>query len=242
MLAGWGRGGTRVGGLRRDVHPPMEWRENLMRYLATELLPAWRDDPRRTRETGETRLTAQLCSYLNEATRRSNWDWIQFKREEPDETDARRSLDLVVAPVGATVWLEGRDHDCYRTLLPIECKRLPTPRDASRDEREYLHGKKTAGGVQRFKENHHAAAHQEAAMIAYLQERDIPFWLQQVDQWVSGLAADGVTGWSDKDRIALTNHDQHNRVASLRSTHARTGGGAPILVHHLWIELWDRAS
>src|SRR5690606_26604196 len=103
---------------------------------------------------------AQLCARLNSACRHSNWDFLQFKREEPDEEDAQRAIDLAVAPRGATLWLEGRQYTEYRTLLPIECKRLPTPAGPKRDEREYLYSRHSStGGVQRFKAGHHGSIH-----------------------------------------------------------------------------------
>jgi len=45
---------------------------------------------------------------------------------------------LVAASCGAAVWIEGRCHIDFDPLLPIECKRLPTPRGKDSDEREYV--------------------------------------------------------------------------------------------------------
>src|SRR3546814_1117379 len=75
----------------------------------------------------------------------------------------------------SVIWIEGRQYTEYQTLLPIECKRLPTSTGTDRDEREYLYSRfSTTGGVQRFKAGHHAASHARAAMIGYVQGRDIP--------------------------------------------------------------------
>src|SRR3546814_9293049 len=91
----------------------------------------------------------------------------------------------------------------YQTLLPIECKRLPTPTGTDRDEREYLYSRfSTTGGVQRFKAGHHAASHARAAMIGYVQGRDIPAWSVKLDRWIAGLAGDAVEGWRSEEHTS----------------------------------------
>jgi hypothetical protein len=199
----------------------------------------WLDDPKRPKQAGETGLTAQLCARLNSASRHSpGWDFLQFRREEPDDLRAGRSIDLVVAPSDVVIWIAGREYSEYRTLLPIECKRLPTPTRTDRDEREYVFSQfSSTGGIQRFKAGHHAAARARAAMIGYLQDRDIPFWRTQLDAWIDGLVATAVQGWSVDDKLALAAHYSATRVASLRSTHQRESGLEPILIDHLWIEM-----
>jgi hypothetical protein len=123
------------------------------------------------------------------------------------------------------IWIAGREYSEYRTLLPIECKRLPTPTGRGRDEREYVFSQfSSTGGIQRFKAGHHAAARARAAMIGYVQNRDIPFWRAQLDAWIDGLVATAVQGWSPDDKLALAAHCSANRVASLRSTHQRESG------------------
>jgi hypothetical protein len=136
------------------------------------------------------------------------------------------------------IWIAGREYSEYRTLLPIECKRLPTPTRTDRDEREYVFSQfSSTGGIQRFKAGHHAAARARAAMIGYLQDRDIPFWRTQLDAWIDGLVATAVQGWSVDDKLAMAAHHSGTRVASLRSTHQRESGLEPILIDHLWIEM-----
>ena len=238
MLADEDKHLSYVGTFESTLQLPGEWLSSLIAFIYG-VIPNWRDDPHRPVETGETILTSQLCAYLNGRTRHSQgWDFLQFKREEPDETDARRAIDLTVAPSGTVLWLEGRRYSEYQTLLPIECKRLPTPSGTKRDEREYLHSKfTTTGGVQRFKAGHHAAAHTRAAMIGYIQSEDIAFWEQQLDQWVETLASEARTGWSVNDKLVLDDHDIAIRIALLRSTHIRRDTLKPITLDHIWIEM-----
>lgn len=238
VLADDGERQTQAGSLDSGVHLPGEWLSSLLDFIGS-VLPGWRDDPVRPAQIGETGLTAQFCSQLTSASRHApGWDFLQFKREEPDETDRRRSIDLAVAPNGSVIWIEGREYTEYQTLLPIECKRLPTPTGTRRDEREYLYSRfSTTGGIQRFKAGHHAASHVRAAMIGYVQNRNIPGWAAQLDEWIAGLEGDAIEGWSAADKLAVVNHDTVTRTASLLSNHARRTGLARIRIDHLWIEM-----
>lgn len=238
MLAEQGNGLSRAGRLTDDVHLPDEWITSLVGFIRSGLVD-WRDDPLRPAQTSETQLTAQLCSRLNSLSRHSTgWDFLQFKREEPDDTDGRRSIDLVVAPNGSTIWLEGREYTEYRMLMPIECKRLPTPRGTKRDDREYLFSKfSSTGGLQRFKAGHHGAAHNRAAIIAYVQDQDISSWHTQIDTWIEALSGDTIPGWSAADKLNMALHDLPTRVAHLTSKNERSGKLCPISIDHLWIEM-----
>jgi hypothetical protein len=238
VLADDGDHRAHAGSLGSNVHLPGEWISSLIRFIG-DVLPGWRDDSSRPARDGETALTAQLCARLTSASRHApGWDFLQFKREEPDETDGRRSIDLAVAPSGSVIWIDGREYTEYQTLLPIECKRLPTPTGTKRDEREYLYSRfSTTGGVQRFKAGHHAAKHARAAMIGYVQDRDIPAWASQLDQWIAGLESDAIEGWSASDKLAVLEHNRATRTASLRSEHARRTGLGRIRIDHIWIEM-----
>ena len=238
MLADEGDRRAQVGTLDSEVHLPGEWMNALIGFIGS-VLPGWRDDPRRPAQTGEDALTAQLCAKLASASRHTpGWDFLQFRREEPDAADGRRAIDLAVAPSGSVIWIEGREYTEYQTLLPIECKRLPTPAGKDRDQREYVFSQfSSTGGIQRFKAGHHGAAHARAAMIGYVQDRDIAYWRSELDTWIDGLVAAAAQGWSAGDKLGLAAHDGASRVAALRSTHQRDADLEPILIDHLWIEM-----
>ena len=227
-----------AGALDPEIQLPGEWFNALVKFIGG-VLPGWRDDATRPHKINETALTAQLCSRLTSASRHTpGWDFLQFKREEPDEIDGRRSIDLVASPSGSLIWIDGRQYSEYQTLMPIECKRLPTPSGPDRDEREYLYSSHTTtGGVQRFKAGHHAALHSRAAMIGYIQESNILAWMKQLDGWIEGLETDAVDGWSAADKLEVVEHDCVSRFASLISTHIRKGAAGSIRLDHLWIEM-----
>jgi hypothetical protein len=238
MLANIQHASARSGSLSKEVHLPATSLYEMLGFINGEL-PRWRDRSDRKRETSETPLTSQLCAHLNSAARRSTgWDFLQFRTEEPDDKTRGRKLDLVAAPCDTTVWIEGRRHVDFDTLLPIECKRLPTPKDKDRDEREYVisrHG--STGGIQRFKAGHHGASHRLGAMIAYVQQETRIFWNTQITEWIKDLAATGHTGWTAKDLLELVNDDNALQLATFRSSHTRENGLPDVELRHLWISM-----
>ncbi|MET4702202.1 hypothetical protein ABIE65_005257 [Constrictibacter sp. MBR-5] len=226
-----------AGTLEATLHLPGELMSRIISFIASTL-PGWRDDPKRPVETSETKLTAQLCARLNSASRHSAWDFLQFKQEEPDAVAGGRTVDLAVAPRGHIISIRGRRYSEYETMLPIECKRLPTPSAKDRDPREYLYSQfHTAGGVDRFKRGHHGANHTQAAMIGYIQVHDVAHWRAELDAWVDGLEKDGTTGWAAADKLGLVSHDLVGRAARMRSTNSRVSPLDPIVIEHLWIEM-----
>lgn len=238
MLADQEEPKVQSGGIDQHLHLPAAWRFALLEFIASEL-PKWRDDPKRPAENAETSLTSRLCAHMNSATRKSGgWDFLQFRIEEPDETVGGRKVDLVPAPSAATIWIEGREYTQYASLIPIECKRLPIPSGAKRDEREYLYSDHSStGGIQRFKAGHHGAAHTIGAMIGYIQSCDIDFWNEQIRSWIQDLAGTPVDGWSVDDELRVTKRDPVTRSALLESIHSRSGGIPDIHLHHLWIDM-----
>jgi hypothetical protein len=228
----------RLGSLDRELQLSATFTRELLDFIAQEL-PAWRDHPRRPDETSEARLSDHLCSYLNSAARHSKgWDILQFRQEVPDETDRLRTLDLVAAPCGVTLWVDGRQTTIFDTILPIECKRLPTPVATDRDQREYVFSKHSStGGIQRFKEGHHGATHSLAAMIGYIQEGTTAAWHTRTTDWINGLIAAQERGWSAGDQIHLDRNDSVNKIAVLSSLHTRADGRTDIELCHLWIQM-----
>lgn len=242
MLADHAEPNVQSGGLDPNLHLPAAWRLALLEFIAGEL-PKWRDDPKRPIETAETSLTSRLCAHMNSATRKSGgWDFLQFRVEEPDELVGGRKLDLVPAPSAATIWIDGREYTQYTPLIPIECKRLPIPTSATRDEREYLYSAHSStGGIQRFKSGNHGAGHAVGAMIGYIQSGDIDFWNGQLRAWLEELVETPVDGWTFDDELRVINRDATAKSALLESAHSRSGL-PDIRLHHLWIEMSPRST
>lgn len=229
---------ARSGKLSSDLQRPAAFLHELIKFIADEL-PQWRDRADRKNETSEPALNSQLCAHLNSTARHSaGWDILQFRIEEPDEQDKTRKIDLAPAPCDATIWIEGRSYTDFETLLPIECKRLPTPKGQKRDEREYVINKHTTtGGIQRFKAGYHGAAHTLGAMIAYVQEGTTVLWDKRVAEWIRQLVASGERGWTAKDLLQLDHDDAKLRLARFRSVHTRENGLPEIELCHLWVQM-----
>lgn len=238
MLANDDNSNVQSGGFSPDLHRPQAWLHQLIEFIVDQL-PAWRDRTGRRAVGSETHLTSQLCAHLNGIARKSHgWDILQFRIEEPDETKQSRRIDLIAAPAGEVIWVEGRRYDDFDSLLPIECKRFPTPRGRDRDKREYLLvANGSTGGVQRFKAGLHGAAHELAVMIAYVQENGIESWFTQIDRWIRALSRVAMAGWSHDDRLNRIRHDVGRRIAIFSSEHDREHGLSRIGLRHLWIEM-----
>jgi hypothetical protein len=157
--------------------------------------------------------------------------------EEPDEENKNRKIDLVAAACGVTVIIEGRVHTDFDTIMPVECKRLPTPKGSDRDEREYVVSRfSSTGGIYRFKAEHHGANHPVGAMIAYLQAETSTLWIQRVKEWIKEMIDSGEVGWSASDYLIFESDDTTERLTVLRSTHSRQNK-SPIQLRHLWLSM-----
>ena len=182
-------------------------------------------------------LTEQLCRHLNSACYWSRgFDMLQFRTEERDEVNHRRASDLTIAPRGPTLLVEGRSYTDFDTIVPVECKRLPTPRKNNRSEREYVVSNPgTAdGGIQRFKVGAHASVHTLAGMIAYVQDDTPNVWEHKVQTWIDDLTVSSKE-WTTADRLHQVSDDPVSKVRTLNSVHARPGSLADIKLHHMWV-------
>jgi hypothetical protein len=237
MLADTPNTSAQLGTLSSDVQKPSTFRYEVIDFIAGEL-PRWRDRPDRPAATAETSLTSQLCGHLNGASRHSpGFDILQFRVEEQDEQKQGRKIDLVASSCGASICVEGRRHTEFDSLMPIECKRLPTPQGNGRDEREYVISRySSTGGIQRFKAGHHASTHTFGAMIGYVQEGTTAVWETRVAGWINDLTS-AEPGWTAKDLLHLGENDIARRLAVLHSFHDRQKGLSQIELRHLWIEM-----
>lgn len=226
------------GRLNQNIHLPSTAKLELLNFIATEL-PLWRDHPDRPATCAETTLTEHLCDYLNSATSNSFiWSHIQFRTETGDETRIGRKIDLSVKPRSSIIFIEGRRHTLFDALFPIECKRLPTPKEKDRDEREYVITKSgTTGGIQRFKFGYHGAKHNFAVMIAYVQQQSFKHWLGQINLWIQELADEPNSIWNKTDFLLLLSNNPNTGISTLKSQHLRSGGLNILDLHHLWIKM-----
>jgi hypothetical protein len=211
--------------------------ERTIEFVLTEL-PNWRDTPNRPSEESEERLNAQLCKHL-EVTARHSLRMVFFHHEEK-QTGTRR-VDFSASPtedrfVGATF------HTIYDPFLVLEGKRLPPPKNGSR-EREYVTGGDAkSGGIQRFKLGLHGAKHEIAVVIGYVQADTPAEWNGRINGWIreleGALQSDG-TKWSSMDRLSGFVENNGKRIAISLSKHLRSGDvfSPNISIHHLWVRM-----
>lgn len=224
------------GHLDREIHLPSFAKLELVNFIS-EQLPLWRDHPDRPQKQGETTLTEHLCDHLNSAVYDSEtWSHVQFRTETGDETHAGRRIDLTVKPRAASLIIEGRRHSQFDPLFPIECKRLPTPKEKDRDEREYVITEPgTTGGIQRFKFGHHGATHEFVAMIAFVQGNSFSYWQEKLNCWIRNLAGMPNSAWKDEEVLFTVDENKKSKVCSLVSTVERKRELSVCEMRHLWV-------
>ena len=230
-------GDSTAGRLEREAQLPSTAKHAILDFIARQL-PVWRDRPDRPAHHAEDRLTESLCDHLNSAAYRStDMTNFRFGTETGDETNAGRTIDLAVKPLGTTLIIDTRRSTIFDTVLPIECKRLPTPPGTNRDHREYVFNQhKSTGGMQRFKRGHHAETHDLAAMVGYVQQDTCVDWHTRTTQWIDDLIAAKEQGWSKNDHLRVEHDDARRKVTVLSSKHTRESR-PKIELRHLWIEM-----
>lgn len=223
-----------TGSLDDDLHETGTFLHKVIDFIADHL-SVWRDDLRRSPQSGEVRLSDQLVRYLNRAARRSKMDVITFLPETPDELRGDRKIDITAAPSDRTIWIGAREYSFYDILLPIECKRLPTPSD--REKREYLHTfKGRTGGVQRFRDSLHGGNHDLAAIIGFVQHANGPWWHSKLQRWVAAFIRARVARWSAAEAPGRMRWHEPGVVLRFSSSHPRSGR-TPIALEHLLVEM-----
>ena len=228
------RGGYSKGEITSGVTPD----QTILRTLAFvyQLLPTWRDDPNRPAEGAEPRLNLQLCKFLDSQARRNSFPMVRFNHEEYQHD--RHSVDLSASPVDAMVF-DAKLYSIYDPFLVFECKRLPAP--AKDREREYVTGgKKSSGGIQRFKLGLHGAKLDLVAIIGYIQARDAQHWHTTINRWISSLSLGKLTDgcvWDRNEKLGAFEEDAVQRTANCRSVHGRTGKvrSNRIEIQHFWV-------
>lgn len=202
-------------------------------------LPSWRDDPNRPHEESEEGLNAQLCKYLNVASRQ-RFPMIHFHHEE--KQTGRRRVDFSALPTHAS--FVGSAFSIYSPFLVFEGKRLPSP-TLDRDQEYVTGGAARSGGIQRFKLGLHGAEHKTAAIIGYVQEGEFISWLNQVNDWIQALAKTKATTddeWSTCEQLTALNQGTPEVVFRCHSTHPRTVNlsSNTICLFHLWVNMVPR--
>ncbi len=202
-------------------------------------LPVWRDRSDRPLVTDEPRLNETLCDHLDWAARHS-FDSIRFCHE-PYQSPGR-AADLAVKP-GKRIIVEAVEYSVFEQLLPIECKRLPTPKDNRRSDCEYVHGMPghRTGAIERFKHALHGPLNKRALIIAFVQSESCNHWLSVINERINKLAIDGVDEklWSPQEQLSADDSSRDS-FYKMKSNHRRIQSRSPhsfVEIEHLWLQM-----
>lgn len=212
--------------------------EKIVAFIEQEL-PVWRDRPELSQVTDEPNLNQSLCLHLDNASRRQCFDSIRFL-QEPLQTSGRNA-DIGVMPLN-NIMVEGICYHDFEQLLPIECKRLPTPPGSRRSDLEYIHGLPghRTGGIERFKHGLHGSTNQHALMIAYVQAESFSHWLIAINNRLAKLATDGVDDgiWNPTEPLSDSAPAHSPEVQRLKSCHRRLRppcSSDSVEMDHIWL-------
>ena len=215
------------------------FQKEIVAFIEREL-PIWRDRPSRPPFTDEPNLNQTLCVHLNSASRRQCFDAVQFL-QEPLQISARRG-DIGVMPLG-TIMVEGRTYEDFEQLLPIECKRLPTPPDTRRGDLEYIHGLRghRTGAIERFKHGLHGPTNRQALIIAYVQAESFSHWLTIINARLTLLSANRADHnlWHPAE-LLTGDYSTSADLQRLTSSHRRLAPPSSsnvVNMEHLWLRM-----
>jgi hypothetical protein len=186
-------------------------------------------------------LNQALCLHLNRAARHQNFDTIQFL-QEPLQSAGRRA-DIGVMQF-STIVVEGRSYEDFEQLLPIECKRLPTPTDKRRSDCEYVHGLPghRTGAIERFKYGLHGPRNPRALIIAYVQSESFTHWLTTINERLKKFATDSFDNgvWSPAETLSTMTTAFSADLHRIISRHKRSMPPAhseAVDIEHFWLRM-----
>jgi hypothetical protein len=214
--------------------------ERIVGFIEQEL-PVWRDRPELSQMTDEPNLNQSLCLHLDKASRRQCFDSIRFL-QEPIQASGRNA-DIGVMPLD-NIMVEGICYHDFEQLLPIECKRLPTPLGSRRSDLEYVHGVPghRTGGIERFKHGLHGPTNQHALMVAYVEAEPFAHWLTAINARLAKLATDRTDDgiWNPTEPLSSCTSAQGAELHRLKSCHRRLSppcSSDRVEMEHIWLRM-----
>lgn len=177
--------------------------------------------------TAEDDITLDISRYLDGKMEESIQPIFKFSNQ------ARR------ADIGVFI---GRQYSSYnaRKFCWIEAKRLPTPNNVVRDEREYVfvdHSQfKKNGGIERFKLNKHGEGLPVAIMFGYVQSNTFEYWEEKVNQWLQTYSS-MVRSYSNEKLVRIGPKANRFQSTHLRIDHKSSKQLDDITIYHFWITL-----
>lgn len=238
MIADNHRPQPTAGSLAEHLHDEGLFCRSIVDFIEREL-PDWKAHEDFPVTRNEPAYNEFLVNYLNVAAR-SRLDLIQFCHE-PGQRGGRRA-DASATPI-QRILVEDKRRRLGEVILPIECKRIPTPKQ--RNEIEYVigdgQGNKRSGAIQRFKHGDHGHRNRYGLLIGYVEQQGYAHWHQAINQRLLELSETNFDEslWKGPEQLH-TESRQNSKVHRLSSKHRRKqppANSGEINLFHLWIQL-----
>lgn len=119
-------------------------------------------------------------------------------------------------------------------IFTIEAKVLPTPKNKTRTETEYVYNPSSKGGagIERFKNEYHGLDSldnllPENGLVGYVKDEEFEDWFDKINQWI--LAAE----WDDSELLKFVSMTNTARLISVHRRKSNT----PVTLHHFWVKV-----
>ena len=151
--------------------------EKLIEFIE-ETLYKFQEEFKGKINTSEENLNEQLCKTFSFFSKNKTFIFqSEAKQKQPKGIDRRVDIGVF------------RHFSDQNPFFTIEAKRLTTSMPKNR-EREYVLGDnitKLSGGIERFKHNVHGVNLEHSALIGYVQNQDVKYWFDAINQWIQEL-------------------------------------------------------
>ena len=187
----------------------------------------------------EDKITSGMSRYLNSQSRQSD-DVFNFSFVNQD------------GPCDIGVYLGWEYDKYYKSICWIEAKRLPTPKQANRDEREYVfvdHSKlnkkgnkqyENNGGIERFKLSKHGKDYPIAIMFGYVQNETFAFWERKINEWLCIYST--TFPFDTKEQLERIGNRDNRYVSIHQRIDKNYQPVENIKIYHFWINLCTREN
>jgi len=193
----------------------------LENHLSGFVIKYFSDYPNIFNEIG---ITQKLEMYLNPFLK-VELSTFNLTKEYVEDTSSGQSPHCDLG-----FYLDGED----TAIFCVEAKRLPTPGSGRKKEYVFSPSGKS-GGIERFKKEIHGKRLSHSAMIAYIQQNNFHYWLNEVNRWISNLIK--ITSceieWHNEDLLCT----EYYRAKTAKFTSKNKRKNNCITLTHFWIDL-----
>lgn len=182
----------------------------------------------------EDKITVGMSRYLDSESELSD-DVFKFRFVNQD------------SPCDIGVYLGRGYNKSSKNFCWIEAKRLPTPKQSNRDEREYVfvdHSKlnnngnrqfDNNGGIERFKMSKHAAGYPVAMIFGYVQDETFAFWERKINEWLGIFST--TLPFTSKEQLERVDNQENRYISIHQRIDKNYQPAGRIKLYHFWINV-----